>query len=295
VIFATIDYLREVGLSREDIKVKISSRKLLAAFLKSLGIPKERLEPIFAVLDKKSRVPPDTFSQMLDEQIPDKDKIRKILEFMSLTSIPELDDFIKLPDEEFYAYNEIKILFTNLSFMGVGDFCVFDPTIVRGLAYYTGIVFEVHDVTDNLRAICGGGRFDNLLRDFGGPLIPATGMGMGDCVLEILLREKGLFDKKVSKRELEYFVALADRVFSKRVYEITAELRRRNFSANFSYKPLSGLAKQLKEASTQNAKKCIIVGSEIENDQLVVKNMATGEQELVDYDEFWSRLGRQPG
>ena len=294
VIFATIDYLREVGLSREDIKVKISSRKLLAAFLKSLGIPKERLEPIFAVLDKKSRVPPDTFSQMLDEQIPDKDKIRKILEFMSLTSIPELDDFIKLPDEEFYAYNEIKILFTNLSFMGVGDFCVFDPTIVRGLAYYTGIVFEVHDVTDNLRAICGGGRFDNLLRDFGGPLIPATGMGMGDCVLEILLREKGLFDKKVSKRELEYFVALADRVFSKRVYEITAELRRRNFSANFSYKSTS-LSKQLKQASDQNAKRCMIIGSEIENGQLIVKDMATGEQELVDYDEFWSRLGCQPG
>jgi histidyl-tRNA synthetase len=92
------------------------------------------------------------------------------------------------------------------------------------------------------------------------------------------------------KRQLEYFVALADRVFSKRAYEITAELRRRNLSANFSYKPLSGLAKQLKEASAQNAKKCIIIGSEIENDQLIVKDMATGEQEAVNVDEFLARV-----
>ena len=76
--------------------------------------------------------------------------------------------------------------------MGIREYCVFDPGIVRGLAYYTGIVFEVHDIQGDLRAICGGGRYDNLLRDFGGPAISATGMGMGDCVLEILLREKGL-------------------------------------------------------------------------------------------------------
>jgi histidyl-tRNA synthetase len=76
--------------------------------------------------------------------------------------------------------------------MGVGEFCRFDMGIVRGLAYYTGMVFEVHDARRRARAICGGGRYDNLLSDFGGPKVTATGMGMGDCVLEILLREKGL-------------------------------------------------------------------------------------------------------
>jgi len=101
-----------------------------------------------------------------------------------------------LPDAELRGYAEIKSLFTTLDDMGVGDFCCFDPSIVRGLAYYTGVVFEVHDVVGELRAICGGGRYDNLLRDFGGPAIPATGMGMGDCVLEVLLRQKGLLSEQ---------------------------------------------------------------------------------------------------
>jgi histidyl-tRNA synthetase len=290
VIFTTLDYLRDVGLTNKDIKVKISSRKLLAAFLRSVGIQRQRFESIYSVLDKKSRIPSDTFNQMLEEQIPDNNKIRKILDFMSITSIPELDIFIKLPDEEFVAYEEIKNVFHYLSSMGVDNFCVFDPGIIRGLAYYTGIVFEVHDVVGDLRAICGGGRYDNLLRDFGGPAISATGMGMGDCVLEIMLIERGLYENKIHKKRLDYFIALADRIRSSKLYEITAELRRRNFSVNFSYKPQSGLVKQLKEASTQNAKKCIIIGEEFKENKLVVKDMTTGEQELVDVDKFWARL-----
>jgi histidyl-tRNA synthetase len=286
VIFTMLDYLRDAGLTSKDIKVKISSRKLLAGFLKSLGIPKERFEPIYKVLDKKTSVPPETFDQMLEEQLSDQNKTRKILEFMSVASIPELDDFIKLPDEQFGAYDEIKSVFNKLSFMGVDDFCVFDPSIVRGLAYYTGIVFEVHDAAGDLRAICGGGRFDNLLRDFGGPAVPATGMGMGDCVLEILLRDRGLFDKNVPQRRLDYFVALADRFFSKAVYEITADLRRRNISANFSYKPLSGLSKQLKEASAQRARNCVIIGEEFNKNKLTIKDLTSGVQRLVDKDEF---------
>ena len=131
--------------------------------------------------------------------------------------------------------------------MGVGEYCTFDPSIVRGLAYYTGVVFEVHDIAGELRAICGGGRYDNLLRDFGGPPIPATGMGMGDCVLEILLEQRGLLEKQVPKRELEYFVTLADPQFAEAMYEVTARIRSKGHSANFSYKQ-GGLSKQLKEA-----------------------------------------------
>ena len=289
VIFTTVDYLRDVGLTDKDVKVKISSRKLLAAFLKSLGVPKGKFESIYAVLDKKVRVPANTFQQMLREQIPDKNKITKILDFMSIKSIPELDDFIELPDEEFTVYSEVKNVFNYLSSMGVDDFCVYDPSIVRGLAYYTAVVFEVHAVGSELRAICGGGRYDNLLRDFGGPLMPATGMGMGDCILEILLREKGLLDKHVPKRELDYFVAFADKFSGSHVYRIAAELRSKGFSANFSYKPKSGLSKQLKEASSANAKKCIIIGDELKEGKLIVKDMATGQQELVSIDQFLSQ------
>ena len=159
------------------------------------------------MLDKKPKLPPETFQAILAEKVPDAGQARKILEFMSLDSVGRIAE-VTPPDEAVLnAVAELKSVFDVLTWMGVGEYCVFDPGIVRGLAYYTGVVFEVHDVAGELRAICGGGRYDNLLRDFGGPWIPATGMGMGDAVLEILLQERGLLEKQVPRRQIEYFVA----------------------------------------------------------------------------------------
>ncbi|MHC4281284.1 MAG: ATP phosphoribosyltransferase regulatory subunit, partial [Planctomycetota bacterium] len=171
------------------------------------------------------------------------------------------------------------------------EYCDIHPGIVRGLAYYTGIVFEVHALSGELRAIAGGGRFDNLLHDFGGPSIAATGMGMGDCVLEILLRYKGLINDDTVSKKLDYFVALVDDKYKDKLYEITAKLRRKGKSANFSYK-LSGLSKQLKEASAQNAAKCIIVGSEMQNGQIIIKDMDTNttDQEIKDCNDFLNHI-----
>jgi histidyl-tRNA synthetase len=167
-----------------------------------------------------------------------------------------------------------------LTAMGVADFCAFDIGIVRGLAYYTGVVFEIFDRANQLRAIGGGGRYDNLLAQFGGPQVTATGLGMGDCVLGILLEEKGLLSDRVPQPGLDYFVASADPQYLPKAIEIAARLRRKGISAGFSYKPM-GLGKQLKQASDQHAGRCIIVGDEILQGQLAVKDLATGAQELV--------------
>jgi histidyl-tRNA synthetase len=288
VIYTTIDYLREVGLTNKDVKVKISSRKLLSLFLKGLGVPEAKLETIYTVLDKKVRLPEDTIEKMLLEQVQDESLVTKILNFMSVQNLPQIGELMKAESEEFNAYEELRGVFNNLSIMGVDDFCEFDASIVRGLAYYTGVVFEVHDVKGELRAICGGGRFDNLLRDFGGPNVPATGMGMGDCVLEILLRERGLL--KIEHPPLDYFVANADRVFApKSVFGLVAKLRTMGFSADFTYK-IESLKNKLKTASERNAKYCIIVGDEYKTGRLVVKDMATGEQRTVKEEEFLASL-----
>ena len=142
-----------------------------------------------------------------------------------------------------------------------------------------------------LRAICGGGRYDNLLKDFGGPAVSATGMGMGDCVLEILLQEKGLLESQVPQRRVEYFVACADPQLASAMYEVAAQIRSRGHSASFSYK-LGGLSKQLKEAASQNAGKCVIIGQEyVEAKVLVIKDMAAGEQTQIDAGQFLDSLG----
>ena len=290
VIFTTLDYLRSSGLTGSDIRAKISSRKLLAAVLRNIGIAEDKLDALYAVLDKKPKLPPETFQAILAEQVPDAEQAKKILDLMSLDAIGRIEEVTRPDDGVLNAVSDLEKVFDVLKWMGVAEYCVFDPSIVRGLAYYTGVVFEIHDIAGELRAICGGGRYDNLLRDFGGPWIPATGMGMGDAVLEILLQEKGLLEKQVPKRQIEYFLVLADQSLASEMYRITAQVRSSGHSANFSYKP-GGLSKQLKEAAGQNAQKCLIIGQEYsEKKQLVIKDMASGEQTLVDAEQFLASL-----
>jgi len=288
-IFCALDYLQEVGLTPADIVVKISSREMLAALLQSIGIAEGELEDLYAVLDKRSRLPGDTFEQMLAEKVPDENKRKRIFKLMAVESIEQIKDCLELNETARESVDELKHLFELLEVMGVGDFCMFDISTVRGLAYYTGIVYEIYDRGGELRAIGGGGRYDNLLRQFGGPAIPATGFGIGDSVLAILLEEKGLLEKQLPSRKLDYFVACVDKVYRQAAVKLTMKLRSAGFAANFSYKAAK-LSKQLKQASEQNAGRCVIIGSEIENDQLIVKNMATGKQELIKLDKFLAEL-----
>ncbi|MFQ6036485.1 MAG: histidine--tRNA ligase [Sedimentisphaerales bacterium] len=290
-IFCALDYLREVGLTPDDIVVKISSRKMLAALLRTIGIAEDKLEDLYAVLDKRSKLPSETFEQMLAGKVTDGNKGKRILELMGVGSVEQIGSVVKLTKEAAESVDELSRLFELLDVMGAGDYCIFDIGVVRGLAYYTGIVYEIYDKANCLRAIGGGGRYDNLLQLFGGPSIPATGFGIGDCILAILLEEKGLLQRQKFSRQLDYFVAFADKQFFQKTIEITAKLRLAGLSANFSYKSAK-LSKQLKEASEQNAKKCIIIGEEFKNNELVIKDMATGNQELIDIEKFLSQLKR---
>jgi len=287
-IFCALDYLQETGLTPDDIVVKIASRKMLAAILQTIGIAENELEPLYALLDKRSRLPRDAFEEMLTREVADKNKREKVVTLMSVESIEQIGNCLELSETAKESVDELSRLFELLDVMGVGSFCLFDIGVVRGLAYYTGIVYEIYDKASQLRAIGGGGRYDNLLSDFGGPAIPATGMGMGDCVLGILLEEKGLLEKQLLTRKLDYFVACVDRAYRDDAVKLTMKLRSAGFAASFSYKS-DTLSKQLKRASERNAKKCIIIGEEFNNRQLVVKDMATGKQELVDLDKFFKK------
>jgi histidyl-tRNA synthetase len=289
VIFCALDYLREVGLSANDVVVKISSRKMLAELLRAVGIAEGQLHQLYAVLDKRSKVPAEAFGQMLGEVLADENTRRRVQQLMSVESTEQINAIVQLGDRAKESVDELRQLFELLDVMGVRDYCVFDIGIVRGLAYYTGIVYEIYDRASELRAIGGGGRYDNLLQLFGGPAISATGFGIGDCVLGILLQEKGLLQRQVPRRKLDYFVAWVNETYRQAAIKLAMKVRSAGRTAGFSYKT-ANLSKQLKEAAEQNAAKCIIIGSEIENKQLTVKNMASGEQELVDVDELLSKL-----
>jgi histidyl-tRNA synthetase len=293
VIFCSLDYLRSTGLTPKDVVAKISSRKLLAALLKNLGLAEDKLPVLYPILDKKSKIPAEAFDEMLRKEISDSGAIDTIIKLMSLHSADEIAGLVNLNDDAKAAMAQLQELFRILGTMGVGDYCRFDMSIVRGLAYYTGMVFEIHDAVGDLRAICGGGRYDNLLKDFGGPAMTAVGMGMGDCVLEILLRERGILkDDTLPTKSLDYFIAVAEPALADKAVELAAKIRAAGLSCEFPYKT-AALSKQFKQASAYNARKTIILGQEytIAN-QLVVKDMAAGTQTAVDAALFPATLTR---
>ena len=280
-IYTAVDYLRSISLTAEDIEVKISSRSMLAALLKNFGFADDQLDGIYALLDKRPKIPTETFAQMAEQKIPDPSLRDKLMQILNLTR-QELVS--KLPVTAQSALEELTELFDYLETMGVKDYCTFDINIVRGLAYYTGAVYEIFDRKQPLRALCGGGRYDNLLAGLGGPKVPATGFGLGDVVLEIMLQERGLLKAQI--QQADFFVIDADPELFDKALELTSQLRARGFSAAFSYKRTS-LGKQLKQASEQNVRFAVILGSETQTqNEITLKNLATGSQQKINLNDF---------
>jgi len=146
-------------------------------------------------------------------------------------------------------------------------------------------VFEIFDRKNTLRAICGGGRYDNLLAGLGGQQVPAVGFGMGDVVLEILLSEKNLLGQ--SQQDLDFFVVYDDYyTFETKGLPLIDQLRKRGYSAVFDYRR-GAMGKQLKQAATQKATFAIIIGQETKADgNVTVKNMAEGTQQVMKIEEL---------
>jgi histidyl-tRNA synthetase len=172
---------------------------------------------------------------------------------------------------------------------GIDAWCVYDTSIVRGLAYYTGIVYEVFDAGQNLRAVAGGGRYDNLLEVLGGPKIGASGFGMGDAVIGILLEEKGKLP--TLKAQLDCFVLDAEAETGPQrltaMLSLVAQLRRGGISTDFVAKG-GNIGKLLKEANRRQARYAAI----LRGNMVAVKDLASGQQAEATREEFLSDPNR---
>jgi histidyl-tRNA synthetase len=163
--------------------------------------------------------------------------------------------------------------------MGLGDFVEVDLTIVRGLAYYTGVVFELFDAGRTLRAICGGGRYDQLLRELGGVDLPALGFGMGDVVLGELLKEKGLVP--VEETGIDVFLTFITKDDLPHVLSLTHLLRDRGLRVEYPLSP-QAVGKQLKLADARKARFAVVVGPDERNrGEVILRDLASGSQEAV--------------
>jgi histidyl-tRNA synthetase len=194
LLCVAIDIMRELGLGPLDVRAKVSDRRLLNALLGAIGVTEGQTAAVYAVLDKIARQPHEISREKLAAAGLVPNQVERVMLLPDIASMDDLErdfghlEMVKPALEQFGRY------LGHLHALGVEAWVDVDLSIVRGLAYYTGTVFELFDARGELRAICGGGRYDNLLGALGGVDLPALGFGMGDVVLGELLKEHGLFD-----------------------------------------------------------------------------------------------------
>jgi histidyl-tRNA synthetase len=175
-----------------------------------------------------------------------------------------------------------------LDALGVGDWIDFDLSIVRGLAYYTGKVFELFDAKGEFRAICGGGRYDDLLANIGGVDLPALGFGMGDVVLTELLRSRNLLP--IAELGTDFWVAGEDDSMLPDVMNVASRLRVRGKSVEYALKS-QALARQLKTASSVGVRSVILLRRDDYADgNVTVKTLADGSERKISLDAFLNSL-----
>ena len=195
LISVLVTFFEGIGLTAKDIVIRVSSRKVLEEVLGSLDMEGDIFAQTCIIVDKMDKLSSDVIEGQLSDLGHDSKVVTTIQAVLGIKDMNSLQEALK---DGSVAVSELNLLFDAIDSYGISEWVEFDASIVRGLAYYTGAVFEAHDRTGEFRAICGGGRYDNLLSTLGGKDLPATGFGFGDMVIMELLTEKGLIPELVS-------------------------------------------------------------------------------------------------
>jgi histidyl-tRNA synthetase len=195
-IFVAVDLLRELGLTAQDVVVRINDRRLMTAIFDAFGIPAELQGQAMGLVDKAEKMEPSKLAAAWDEVLGSVVRFERFDPLLSVDSLDALRDLVGLFPPAGSSLierqiDELSVLLTLLQDFGITEYCNYSMRIIRGLAYYTGPVFEAFDRRGQLRALCGGGRYDNLLEVLGGPNVSGVGFGMGDVVLTELLSDLG--------------------------------------------------------------------------------------------------------
>ncbi len=236
LLSVAVEIMRAFGFTPRDVRARVSDRRLLNGLLAHLAIDEAQWAKVYAVLDKLERQPRDVSAEKLAAAGLDETTVAIVLgfdalDFDTLQRQYGLADTVRPHMERFAQY------LAHAEALGIADWITFDLTIVRGLAYYTGIVFELFDAVGEFRAICGGGRYDNLLASLGGSDLPALGFGMGDVVLGELLAARGLLPDLVFT--VDFWVAQSpqDEAFPTLMLETATALRAAGCVAEYALRP----------------------------------------------------------
>jgi histidyl-tRNA synthetase len=275
-------FLERVGLGGEAVRFKVSNRQVVQHFLAGLGIEGEAFAAVCVIIDKRDKIGDEAVLTLLAEAGIDADAGRRIV---GLLDVRGLDQLRATVGEENPGYQSLRELLELAAASGIGERITIDCSVVRGLSYYTGTVWELFDTAGAVpRAIAGGGRYDRLMEHLGGEPTPMVGFGFGDVVILLILEERGLLptiERGVS--DVVYPMSATEFVVANR---IAAKLRAdgKQVLVDYSCRRFKHVIKAAEDAGAQTL--WILGGSEVTNGIVKQRNLIERSEMAVRLDTF---------
>lgn len=256
-----------LGLTPSQVKIFVNDRRSMDTELNKIGFDASMKLVVSKMIDRRDKMPGEAWDAFALENGVSGEQLAELKKVLA--------------DKQLYKkYPQLLRFFDAVKEFGFSEYVEYDPGIVRGLDYYTGIVFEAKDIGAVGRAILGGGHYDNLVADVGGNPLPGTGFAMGDVVLPLVLESYGLLPK-LDETSLDVLVTVFNENLFIESLQLAAGLRKAGFRCA-SYPEAVKLDKQLKFANRNNVRWAVILGPDEESkDQVLLKDLSKGTQETI--------------
>jgi len=288
VLAFAADALTDLGLTGEDFEFRVSHRDILGGLLEAFDADVETEAAIRAV-DKSAKIDDEEYYALLTDAGLAYHQAERFDELLSTDELDELVDFAETDRVE-AAVSNLQAVLDAAEDFGAREFCTVSLETARGLDYYTGVVFECFDSTGEVsRSVFGGGRYDDLIESFGGQPTPAVGVAPGHATLQLLCERAGVWPEEAPSTDY-YVLSVGDtravaaevaRQLRARGHIVESDVSDRSFGAQMSY------------ADSINAETVVVVGErDLENGEVTIKDMATGDQTTAPVDEFPGDLAR---
>ena len=262
-------FFQRVGLTPQQVIIKVNNRRLMDDRFNALDIPVEKRAGVSSWVDRRDKMSPESWMEYGKDMGLSPEQITKVKEMLA--------------DKDLWKQSvELTRFFAVIDALQLSQYFEFDPSIMRGLLYYTGTVFEAWEVGGDIkRSILGGGRYDNLTRDVGGDPIPGVGFAMGDVVIGLILEKYGLLPKDLTINPAPVLVTVFNDECLLESFKLASELRAAGLNV-VCFPEAVKLPKQFKYADRIGAKVTLVLGpDEVENGRVAVKNLINGEQVSV--------------
>ena len=275
ILMLLISACELMELSSKEIRVFINDRRILNSILNQISVPQEIHSEVLVIMDKRDKISIEALSKLLQDIGMSTTQVDQLNEYLLKSDLIEL----KKDLNDTQGIDELQNLMDMMETAGFSDYLQFDISIVRGLSYYTGAVFEVNSPAKQHRAICGGGRYDSLLSTYGGEIVPAVGFGFGDVVVLDVLKDLERFPEL--PRKLDYTIIPFAREQVGTALNIAAILRQQGSTVdcNFSMKKMK---KTLQQADESGAAKAILLfPDELSENKVVIRDLRLHEQNPI--------------